>query len=171
MHHGADRRRFQSRGSAGRRGAKLAALALLLAGTPLAHAAAPPELRCPATVSVRAEPMPPAGWNAEAITSDHGFATISVAQAAAGPLKAGAATPIPADHEQRRGRALTQVWDLRAHRKDKETLVLTCRYAGTTATLTVELARELRRCEQMQTLDVRHNVVDDPHSPPAMVCR
>ena len=83
------------------------------------------------------------------------------------------ASPAPAalepDRSLRRGRSETRQWDFPAARRSNVFLV--CRYAGTEATLAIDLPRTVRRCQIVEETDARGMVLEKPAAAPQFLCR
>lgn len=128
------------------------------------------EVRCPATLTVQAQPEAPGGWSPYPAKDSHAFSGVSLVE---GDRAKEMASPAPAtlapDRSLRRGRSETQQWDFIGPRRDNVFLV--CRYAGTQATLALDLPREVRRCQYTFEIDARGALVDSPRNPPQFLCR
>ncbi|MBP2312360.1 STY0301 family protein [Azospirillum soli] len=143
----------------------LAALILLAASTAVAA-----EVRCPPSLGVLGQPEAPTGWTPYAAKDSHAFSGVSLVE---GDRVKEMASPAPAalapERTVRRGRSATQVWDFVGPRR--ENVFLVCRYAGTQATIALDLPRDVRRCEFTVETDARGNAVDDPRKAPQFLCR
>ena len=148
----------------------LAALALLLAGAVLATPVLGNEVRCPPCLTVQAQPEAPGGWSPYPAKDQHAFTGISLVE---GDRTERMASPAPAalepDRSLRRGRSETRQWDFPAARRSNVFLV--CRYAGTEATLAIDLPRTVRRCRIVEETDARGMVLEKPAAAPQFLCR
>ncbi len=128
------------------------------------------EVRCPATLTVQAQPDAPGGWSPYPAKDSHAFSGISLVE---GDRAKEMASPAPAtqapDRSLRRGRSETQQWDFIGPRRDNVFLI--CRYMGTQATIALDLPREVRRCQFTFEIDARGAMVDSPRTPPQFLCR
>ncbi|KAA1053468.1 putative 16.3 kDa protein in trpG 5'region (ORF1) [Azospirillum argentinense] len=151
--------------------AMLRALPLLAV---LAATTAPParadEVRCPASLTVQAQPEAPGGWSPYPAKDQHAFAGVTLVE---GDWASQMAAPAPAalepDRSLRRGRSEIRQWDFPAARRDNVFLI--CRYAGTQATLAIDLPRTVRRCQITEETDARGMVLDKPATAPQFLCR
>ena len=143
----------------------LAAIILLAASTAVAA-----EVRCPPSLGVQGQPEAPTGWTPYPGKDSHAFSGVSLVE---GDRAKEMASPSPAtlapERTVRRGRSATHVWDFIGPRR--ENVFLVCRYAGTQATIALDLPRDVRRCEFTFETDARGNAVDDPRKAPQFLCR
>ncbi|MBP2291129.1 STY0301 family protein [Azospirillum rugosum] len=128
------------------------------------------EVRCPANLTVQAQPDAPGGWSPYPAKDSHAFAGVSLVE---GDRAKEMASPAPAtlapDRNLRRGRSETQQWDFIGPRRDN--VFLLCRYTGTQATIALDLPREVRRCQFTFEIDARGAMVDSPRTAPQFLCR
>ncbi|OYD81755.1 STY0301 family protein [Azospirillum brasilense] len=145
--------------------AALPILAAVTAGPTFAN-----EVRCPASLTVQAQPEAPGGWSPYPAKDQHAFAGVALVE---GDRAAQLTSPAPAalepDRSLRRGRSETRQWDFPAARRTNVFLI--CRYSGTQATLAIDLPRTVRRCQITEETDARGMVLDKPEAAPQFLCR
>ncbi|QCN96315.1 hypothetical protein D3093_01390 [Azospirillum argentinense] len=128
------------------------------------------EVRCPASLTVQAQPEAPGGWSPYPAKDQHAFAGVTLVEGdRAAQMAAPAPTALEPDRNLRRGRSDIRQWDFPAARRDNVFLI--CRYAGTQATLAIDLPRTVRRCQITEETDARGIVLDKPATPPQFLCR
>ncbi len=151
-------------------------LAVLLAA--IARPALAEEVRCPPSLTVQAQPEAPGGWSPYPAKDQHAFAGVALVEGdraaqMASPSLTPSMAPAPAalepDRSLRRGRSETRQWDFPAARRGNVFLI--CRYAGTQATLAIDLPRTVRRCQITEETDARGIVLDKPAATPQFLCR
>ncbi|WP_448203170.1 STY0301 family protein [Azospirillum sp. sgz302134] len=145
-------------------------LAIILATLLAAGSAVASEVRCPPSLTVQAQPEAPGGWSPYPAKDSHVFSTMSLVE---GDRAKEMASPAPAtlapERSLRRGRSETQMWDFIGPRR--ENVFVICSYAGTQATIALDLPREVRRCQFTFEIDQRGAFVENPRNPPQLVCR
>ncbi|WP_454018203.1 STY0301 family protein [Azospirillum sp. Marseille-Q6669] len=128
------------------------------------------EVRCPASLAVQAQPEAPGGWSPYPAKDQHAFVGVALVE---GERPTQMAAPAPAalepDRSLRRGRSEVRQWDFPAARRNNVFLI--CRYAGTQATLAIDLPRTVRRCQITEETDARGIVLDKPATAPQFLCR
>ncbi|WP_188262240.1 STY0301 family protein [Azospirillum tabaci] len=149
--------------------AALPILAAVTAGPTLAN-----EVRCPASLTVQAQPEAPGGWSPYPAKDQHAFAGVALVEGdRAAQMTSPTPPPAPAalepDRSLRRGRSETRQWDFPAARRTNVFLI--CRYSGTQATLAIDLPRTVRRCQITEETDARGIVLDKPAAAPQFLCR
>lgn len=141
-------------------------LAITLSAAPALAA----EVRCPASLTTQAQPDAPGGWAPYPARDSHAFSGASLVEGdRAKEMAASAPAALAPDRNIRRGRSETQLWDFVGPRR--ENVFLVCRYAGTQATIALDLPREVRRCQLTYEIDARGTMVDSPRTPPQLLCR
>lgn len=145
-------------------------IALSLAAVLLSAPMVAAEVRCPASLTVQAQPDALGGWAPYPAKDSHVFSGVSLVE---GDRVKEMAAPAPAtlapERTVRRGRSETQLWEFIGPRRDNVFLV--CRYAGTQATIALDLPREVRRCQFTFEIDARGAMVESPRNPPQFLCR
>ncbi|MDQ2101351.1 STY0301 family protein [Azospirillum isscasi] len=148
----------------------IAILLVFAAAQALAAPALAAEVRCPPSLTVQAQPEAPGGWSPYPAKDQHAFAGVSLVE---GERTEQMISPAPAalepDRSLRRGRSETRQWDFPAARRN--TVFLICRYAGTQATLAIDLPRTVRRCQITEETDARGVVPEKPAAAPQFLCR
>ncbi len=105
-----------------------------------------PSIGCPAMVTVSETAVPIAGWSFHSDEAHHRFERISVLN-----KDAGREYDLAPDGEKKSGTKVNQTWNLQAYRDLP--LFLTCRYQGTSVTLSRELPKSVNTCTQTITVD------------------
>jgi len=119
--------------------------------------AAPPAdstLACPKTISVTEAVAPLEGWSSRSEPVEHRFERISVFN----KDSAGEYDLAP-DDEKTNGGKVTQTWQLQGYRTLP--LFLTCRYHGTSATLSREIPKPLSACTLTFTMGKGGNITGE----------
>jgi hypothetical protein len=114
---------------------------------------APPRasLACPATLTVSETAAPLPGWSFQSDAAQHRFERISVFN------RDGAKEyDLAPDDEKPSGAKVIQTWELQSYRELP--LILTCRYQGTSATLSREIPKALNTCSQTIEIDKTGNI-------------
>ena len=142
----------------------LAILAAVTADPALAN-----EVRCPASLTVQAQPEAPGGWSPYPAKDQHAFAGVALVDGDRATQMAAAPAALEPDRSMRRGRSEIRQWDFPAARRDNVFLI--CRYNGTQATLAIDLPRTVRRCQITEETDARGMVLDKPATAPQFLCR
>ena len=128
------------------------------------------EVRCPASLTVQAQPEAPGGWSPYPAKDQHAFAGVALVEGdRTAQMTSPAPTALEPDRSLRRGRSEIRQWDFPAARRDNVFLI--CRYAGTQATLAIDLPRTVRRCQITEETDARGMVLDKPATAPQFLCR
>jgi hypothetical protein len=105
-----------------------------------------PSIGCPAIVTVSETAVPIAGWSFHSDVAQHRFERISVLN-----KDDGKEYDLAPDGEKQSGAKVNQTWNLQAYRQLP--LFLTCRYQGTSVTLSKELPKSINACTQTIALD------------------
>ena len=100
-----------------------------------------PSIGCPAIVTVSETAVPIAGWSFHSDEVQHRFERISVLN-----KDNGKEYDLAPDGEKQSGTKVNQTWNLQAYRDLP--VFLTCRYQGTSVTLSKELPKFINTCTQ-----------------------
>ena len=106
----------------------------------------PSTIGCPAMVTVSETAAPISGWSFHSDEAHHRFERISVLN-----KDNGKEYDLAPDEEKQSGTKVNQTWKLQAYRDLP--VFLTCRYQGTSVTLSRELPKSVNTCTQTITLD------------------
>ena len=143
--------------------ASLATAALALLAAP---AAAQAPFRCPDTIQVTEQAVPPAGFNAEGTSrAEHRFLQAAFFEGAQND-RSGSLAP---NNDQRRGNVVTQVFTF-PNPRQRPVYVL-CRYRDTQATLVADLPAAVTTCTLIFAYNARTGAVGTPQRPQLMQCR
>lgn len=147
---------------------RITVIALLIASARTVDAGTVTPLRCPERLTVEGRVEAPKRWVADSGFSAHGFERISVISGEIGEQRKPAPADLAPDQERVHGDLVTQAWRLADYHDGG--LVLVCRYAGTRATLSIALPKELTLCEQTFRRDAKTRLIA-PDPAPTMMCR
>jgi hypothetical protein len=111
-----------------------------------------PSIGCPAMVTVSETAIAIPGWSLHSDQAQHRFERISVFN-----KDGGKDYDLAPDGEKQSGAKVTQTWNLQDYRD--MSLFLSCRYQGTSVTLSRELPKPLTTCTQTIELDKSGGIV------------
>ena len=128
-------------------------------------------ISCPPVLSYQAMPEAPYGWLPNPARDVAAFREGRLIRADDRAKLATLPPPegLPADRQVKRARSTTSQWSVNGARAPQ--LILLCQYQNTSASLAIEIPRNIRRCEFTTEIDDRGNRRDRVGSVPQFICR